>query len=96
MSRQYWEELLFAAIADATQISNSTAETIMVPDRNIPSGWWEQGRTLQAKLKGSLSNVVTTPGTLTVRARYGGVGGTLLVASAAVALNVAAQTNSLR
>ncbi len=94
MSLQTWEEALYASIADATQISNSTAETIMVPDTSIPANYWYPGRTLKATLKGALSCVVTTPGTLTLRARYGGVAGTLLAASAALSLNIVAKTNS--
>lgn len=94
MSLQTWEELLTATIDDAAQISNTTTETIMVPDTPIPARYWYPGRTLKATLRGKLSCVVTTPGTLTLRARYGGVAGTLLVASPALALNIVAKTNS--
>lgn len=94
MSLQTWEEALYASIADATQISNTTSETIMVPDTAIPARYWYPGRTLKATLRGALSCVATTPGTLTFRARYGGVAGTLLAASAALGMNIGAKTNS--
>jgi hypothetical protein len=94
MSKQSWEELLLAPVIDATAISNSTTETIMVPDSSIPAGYFYAGRTLRATMFGKMSNVVTTPGTLTLRARWGGVSGTVLAASAALALNTTAQTNS--
>lgn len=94
MSNQTFEELVKVGVADATQISNTVTETIMVPDTAIAAGFWYVGRSIKVTLLGSMSNVVTTPGTLTIRARYGGVAGTLLVASAALALNTAAQTNS--
>lgn len=94
MSLQTWEEALHSSIDNATQISNTTTETIMVPDTPIPARYWYPGRTLKATLRGALSNVVTTPGTLTLRARYGGVAGTLLVASDALTLNTTARTNS--
>lgn len=94
MSKQTWEELLLAPIIDATQISNTTTETIMVPDTTIPANYFYAGRTLRARLIGKMSNVVTTPGTLTLRARWGGVSGTLLIASAAIALSTTAQTNA--
>lgn len=94
MSLQTWEETLYSSVADATQISNSASETIMVPDTTIPAKYWYPGRTLKATLLGSMSNVVTTPGTLTLRARLGGVAGTALAASAAIALNTTAQTNA--
>jgi hypothetical protein len=94
MSLQTWEEALYSSIADATQISNTVTETIMVPDTAIPARYWYPGRTVHVLMTGMLSNVVTTPGTLTLRARYGGVAGTPLAASAALALNTTAQTNS--
>lgn len=94
MSIQTWEEVLYAALASATQISNSAAEALLVPDTAIPAKFWYPGRTLKMTIKGSLSNVVTTPGTFTIRARYGGLAGTALAASAALALNTTAKTNS--
>lgn len=94
MSLQTWEEALYSSITDATQISNTTTETIMVPDTAIPAKYWYPGRTLKATLRGALSCVVTTPGTLTLRAKYGGVAGTLLAASPALAMNIGAKTNS--
>lgn len=93
MSLQTWEETLFSSTVDATQISNTVAETIMIPDTAIPARYWYAGRTLRFTLRGALSCVVTTPGTLTLRARLGGVAGTALVSSAALALNIVAQTN---
>lgn len=93
MSLQTWVEALYSSVADATQISNTTSETIMVPDTSIPAKYWYVGRTLRATLVGVASCVVTTPGTLTLRARYGGVAGTALAASSAIALNTTAQTN---
>lgn len=94
MSLQTWEELLTSTIDDATQISNTTTETIMIPDTPIPARYWYPGRTIKATLRGKLSCVVTTPGTLTLRARYGGVAGTLLCASAALGMNIVAKTAS--
>lgn len=94
MSLQTWQEALQVSIADATQISNTVSETVMVPDFNLPAKFWYPGRTLRVTLAGVMSNVVTTPGTLTLRARLGGVGGTALAASAAIALNTTARTNA--
>jgi hypothetical protein len=94
MSRQVWEELLLSPVIDATQISNTTAETIMVPDTTIPANFFLAGRTLRVRMMAALSNVVTTPGTITFRVRWGGVSGTVLCASAAIAMNTTAKTNS--
>lgn len=82
-------------IADGTQISNSTTETITTPDFNIPAYYMFPGRTLRIWNFGVMSNVVTTPGTLTMRLRWGGVAGTILLASAAQGLDTTARTNSL-
>jgi hypothetical protein len=90
---QTWVELLDAIIADGTQISNSTTETIVCPDFSIPARHSAPGRMYQIEAFGVLSNVVTTPGTVTFRVRWGGVSGTVLVASAALALDTTAHTN---
>jgi len=92
---QTWEETLESTIVDGTQISNSSSETIVVPDFSIPATYMAAGRTLRIWAYGVMSNVVTTPGTLTMRVRWGGVGGTLLLASAAQGLDTTARTNSM-
>lgn len=95
MGAQNWVETLDTITADGTQISNSTSETIMCPDFNIPAYYMTPGRTLELYAWGVLSNVVTTPGTLIVRLRWGGVAGTVLLASGALALDTTARTNAL-
>jgi hypothetical protein len=90
-----WVETLDSLTADGTQISNTTSETIICPDFSIPAYYMVPGRTLQIWAMGVMSNVVTTPGTLTMRARWGGVAGTVLLASAAQGLDTTARTNSL-
>ncbi len=92
---QGWEETLESITADGTQISNSTTETIVCPDFNIPAYYMAPGRTLRITAFGVMSNVVTTPGTLTMWVRWGGVAGTVLVVSAAQGLSTTARTNSL-
>lgn len=88
-------EPLHSIQSDGTQISNSTSETIVCPDYNIPAYYVAPGRTFRVWAFGVMSNVVTTPGTLTMRLRWGGVGGTALCASAAQGLDTTARTNSL-
>jgi hypothetical protein len=95
MGSQNWVETLDSIVADGTQISNSTSETIVCPDFNIPAYYMVPGRTLYVYASGVSSNVVTTPGTLVFRVRWGGVAGTVLVASAAVGLDTTARTNAL-
>ena len=94
MGSQNWLETLDTTIADGTQISNSTAEAIICPDFSIPAFYMAPGRTLRIWASGVMSNVVTTPGTLIMRLRWGGVAGTILWASAAQGLDTTARTNS--
>ncbi len=92
---QGWEETLESITADGTQISNSTAEAIVCPDFNIPAYYMAPGRTIRIWAYGVMSNVVTTPGTLIVAVRWGGVAGTMLCQTAAQGLDTTARTNSL-
>lgn len=87
-------ETLDVLVADGTQISNSTSETIVCPDFSIPAYFMQPGRTLYIDASGVASNVVTTPGTLTMRLRWGGVAGTVLAATAAQGLDTTAHTNA--
>jgi hypothetical protein len=92
---QAWEEPLDAIISDGTQISNTTTETIVCPDYNFPANYFAPGRVIRIYAWGVNSNVVTTPGTLIVRVRWGGVAGVVLVASAAQGLDTTARTNAM-
>lgn len=86
-------EYVDAILADGTQISNSTSEALICPDFNIPAFFMVPGRRLKVVAWWECSNVVTTPGNLTVRLRWGGLAGTVLCASAAISLNATARTN---
>jgi hypothetical protein len=87
-------ESLDILTADGTQVSNSTSETIVCPDFSLPAYFWQPGRTIYVSASGVCSNVVTTPGTLTMRVRLGGVAGTLILATAAQGLDTTAHTNA--
>ena len=95
MGANNWVETLDSIVADGTQISNSTSETIICPDFSIPAYYMVPGRTLEVWAFGVMSNVVTTPGTLIMRVRWGGVAGTVLLASGAQGLDTTARTNSI-
>ena len=88
-------ETLDSIIANGTQISNTTTETIVCPDFSIPAFYMTPGKTLHIRASGVNSNVVTTPGTLIIRVRWGGVAGTVLLASGAIGLDTTARTNAL-
>lgn len=84
-SFQGWEEVLSAPTADGAAISATTSETIMVPDFTLPANYMVQGRMLKYTLFFDNSTVITTPGTVTLRLRWGGVAGTTLATSGAYA-----------
>jgi hypothetical protein len=92
---QGWEELIDTIVVDGAQIANTVTETIICPDFNLPAYYMAPGRTLQLRAFGVNSNVAGTPGTLTFRVRWGGVAGTVLLATAALGLDTAAHTNAL-
>jgi hypothetical protein len=85
MSIQSWEELLYASVADSSTIAPAgTTETIIVPDTSLPAGYFYAGRVLHARMAGIMT-CASTAGNITMRARWGGVSGTVLAASAALA-----------
>jgi hypothetical protein len=88
-----YAECLDAILADGTQISNTITETIMCPDFNIPAFYMQPGRVIRITTYYEMSNVITTPGNIIFRLRWGGVGGTVLCVSGAIALNATARTN---
>ncbi len=95
MSRQYWGETLAWSTANGAAITNTTAETILFPNVTIPANYLQDGRTLRITVRGKISNVVTSPGNMTFRLRWGGVSGTILCQSAATALSATAFADAI-
>lgn len=92
-SLQSWRETLYSTVADGAAVTTA-AEAILVPDYTLPAGYMNQGRTLKYTLHGRISSAITTPGTFTWKLRWGGVGGTQLVTTGALAPDsTAAATN---
>lgn len=94
MSRQFWTETLAWSTASGTAVTG-TGETIIHPNITIPGNYMQDGRAIEVFAFGMFSNIVTTPGTLTFRIRWGGVAGTILAQSAAISLNTTAQTSQM-
>jgi hypothetical protein len=90
-----WVGVRSNIIADGAQVSNTTTETILCPDYSIAGGYMFPYRALRLWAFGVNSNVVTTPGTFIFRVRWGGVAGTVLLASAAQGLDTTAHTNAI-
>lgn len=84
-SNQGFEETLYRIAADGAQVSATTTETIMVPDFIVRANYMLIGRTLKYTIYFDWSTVVTTPGTMTLALRWGGVAGTVLCTSGAFA-----------
>jgi hypothetical protein len=92
-SLQSWQEAIYVTIADGTAVT-AAAETILVPDITLPANYMYQGRALHYMLWGRTSSVITTPGTFTMRQRWGGAAGVSMAASGAYAPDpTAASTN---
>jgi hypothetical protein len=93
---QFWEEVVYAPPVDGAAVTNSTTETIMVPNFTWPNAGpqaWYVGKRVRYTLWGRVSTVVTTPGTITFKLRWGGVAGTTLVTSKAQRPKTTVSTN---
>ncbi len=96
MSRQYWQEALTVANAGGNAVANSTSATSLLTGNavhakyTLAANWFEVGRQLCVVAYGRISNIVTTPGNLTLSLR---LGGTTVFTSSAMALNTTAKTD---
>lgn len=95
MSRQFWEETLAWATADGSAVANTVTETILFPNVTIPANYLQDGRAIVLKAYGRWSNTVTIASTLTFRVRWGGVAGTVIMASPAIITPATATTNAI-
>lgn len=84
-SNQGWEECIYRIAADGAQVLNTVTETIMVPDFTLPANYLTVGKTLKYTIYFDVSTVITTPGTITLALRWGGVAGVVLCTSGAFA-----------
>lgn len=86
--------VLASAVADGAALTNSIAAASILHGSGIgaiPANALQVGSQLRIAIRGRVSTVVTTPGTLTFDLRMGGV---VISAFGAMALNVNAQTNA--
>jgi hypothetical protein len=88
---QTWQETIVAAQVAGSALSNSTTATSLLPTHAkivLPSNFFNAaGKALRVKIAGQISNIVTTPGTLTLDFRLGSVvafnGGAMQLSSTA-------------
>lgn len=95
MSAQTWQETLIWAVSDGTALTNTVTATSLLPAHakfTAPANFFNSvGKTLRVTAKGRISNLVTTPGTLTLDVRAGA--STVLFNGGAMQLNAVAKTN---
>lgn len=92
-SGQFWVEQLVSAQGDGSSLSNSTTATTIIPAPakiTLPNNFWQYvGKTMRIFASGRLSNIVTTPGTLTLDVR---LGGTVVLNGGAMQMSTTAHT----
>lgn len=86
------------AQTDGTALNTSTTATSIIPAAarfTLPSNFfWVPGKAIRIKAMGRVSNIVTTPGTLTLDVRFGTVATPIVVFNGgAMQLNAVAKTN---
>jgi hypothetical protein len=91
---QGYTAVLVNAQGDGTALTNSTTETSIIPALakvTLPANYFQFiGQELKVRAGGRISNVVTTPGTLTFALYLGSV---IAATSGAIPLNIVAKTN---
>jgi hypothetical protein len=94
VSAQTWQETLIWAVGDGTALTASNTRTSILPAAAkwvAPANFFNYvGKTLRVTAKGRMSNIITTPGTLTLDV---GIGSTVLFNGGAMQLNAVAKTN---
>lgn len=93
MSLQTWQETLISAQVDGTALNTSTTATSIIPAAAklvLPANFFAIGKVLRVSSRGRISNIVTSPGTLTLDIRFGS---TVVFNGGAVSLNTTAKTN---
>jgi len=92
-----YQSTLVEAQIDGTAFSTSTAETTLLPAVTkivLPSGYINRiGKRFILRASGRVSNIVTTPGTLTFRFKLGPTANIAVATSQAIQLNAVAKTN---
>lgn len=74
MSLQTWQETLVSANTAGTLFNTYTTAKTVLPTAclvTLPANYFYVGRTLRITVIGAISNIVTTPGTLTLQVNLG-------------------------
>lgn len=92
MSLQTWQETIAVQQAAGTLFNTyTTAKSVINPQAlvSLPAGYWQIGKTMRIRVLGGISNIVTTPGTITLQVMLGSV---VAFTTGAIQLNATAHT----
>jgi hypothetical protein len=93
VSLQTWGETLISAQVDGTALNTSTTATSILPPAakfTLPANFYSIGKVLRVVARGRISNIVTSPGTITLDVRHGSA---VVFNGGAVSMNTTAKTN---
>lgn len=98
MPGQSWQETLINQTVDGPPLTASVTPTSIVhatAKLQLPPNYWRIGKMIKLTSQGRVSNIVTTPGTLTLDIRMGPAAPPTIVVcnGGAMALNIVAKTN---
>jgi hypothetical protein len=91
-----YQTTIVEAQSDGTAVTGTTEATLLPGAARIfvPSGYMNRvGKRFAVRASGRISNIVTTPGTLTLRMKLGPTANIAVAASSAIQLNAVAKTN---
>jgi hypothetical protein len=94
MSHQTWQEVLVTAQSNGTAVTGTTIGSLLPPQAKftLPANFFDYvGKSIRVRASGQMSNIVTTPGTLTFTIRFGA--STAVAVSSAYQLVTTAKTN---
>lgn len=92
MPSQNWVETLANQVAAGTLFNTyTTAKTVLNAQAlyNLPPGFWRIGKSMRISVQGALSNIVTTPGTVTFQVMMGAI---VAFTTSAIQLSTTAHT----
>lgn len=92
MSLQSWQETLITSKASGTLFNAYTTAKTVIPATSLytlPAGFWSVGKAIRITVTGGISNIVTTPGTITLQVMHGSI---VVFTTGAIQLNATAHT----
>lgn len=95
MSLQTWNETLVSAVAAGTNFTTFTTAKSVTPAGctvTFPPNYFYVGRSLRINVLAGISNIITTPGTITFQMQLGPTSNIAAFTSGAIQLNAIAHT----